>query len=153
MKRIIISLFFIGCTINILLFFLKNNQIKKSKQVLHQEQQHLKETQKEEFFPYITNSSKNNPTKILKIQDKEIFKTYKDNRYNLIFQYPKNFNVVPEEKCGWILIDDREENKCLASFKFFPLAINPKYTPTANFWLIKDLTSVNIGGHSKKYRL
>ncbi|GBD34466.1 hypothetical protein HRbin35_00188 [bacterium HR35] len=84
----------------------------------------------------------------LEIKNKTTLKTFNDDKYKVSFQYPEKFVIIPENDCSRVLLENSKEENCLLSLSIYPLNVNKKYIPPASFWLIKDLTSVNIYGQT-----
>lgn len=79
-------------------------------------------------------------------KNKVKFKIYTNYKYGLSFQYPKNFVIQPKNDCLRVLSKNSKKENCLLSLELYPSNVNKKYIPSANFWLIRDLTSINIYG-------
>lgn len=71
-------------------------------------------------------------------------KTYKIPQYGIEFDYPQNYTISTRSDCGLLLINNQTE--CLVSLTLN--STNDNYTPKANFWFLKGINSVDIGGQT-----
>lgn len=147
MKKIIIALSFIFFILILVIIFLWYTREKSFDFGLLESTQDVSEKlyEKETDAGLTPTKDNNFNPKIVRPDLESKFKSYTDSRYNLSFQYPNNFIIVPEERCGEVLSDQQKEYNCLTALKVFPEGVNLNYIPPARFWLIKGVDSVGIG--------
>ncbi len=71
------------------------------------------------------------------------FKTYKNTRYGIEFDIPKNYTVTDGLDCSLLMLD---QNRCLVSLVLKLDFRDSDFVPEATFWFLKGVNSVKIPG-------
>jgi hypothetical protein len=101
----------------------------------------LRKTQPTEILPTSTATTGASPVVAPTNKQDGNLKTYKNARYGLSFEYPKNYVITTNSNCSSLT---NNQAGCLLSLTLDPT--NSDYPPKAYFWLLQGINSVNILG-------